>query len=155
ADAADEKGNGGNRNHDGIEQALGAALLGQQFSGHDHAEIAGRVMAPVQNRADRLSYLRDVGAVIQVQIYAVDFIADIAVAVFEAQNGSAQRNVNNVIQVLSWNPGNLGLRTKLRTGNTSDLKPLLIQFHVLAEGISGAEQVRLGASTEDADGSGM
>src|SRR5262249_1793374 len=58
-------------------------------------------------------------------------------------------------QVLSWNPGNLGLRTKLRTGNTSDLKPLLIQFHVLAEGISGAEQVRLGASTEDADGSGM
>jgi hypothetical protein len=44
ADAAHQQGDGSDGDHDGIEQLLGPLLLGQQFSGHDDAEVVGAVV---------------------------------------------------------------------------------------------------------------
>ena len=52
ADAADQQRDGGDGHHDGVEQMLGALLLGQQLGRHHDAEVVGAVMRRIQNRPE-------------------------------------------------------------------------------------------------------
>src|SRR6267143_1469615 len=73
-DPADEKRNGSDGHHDGVEKLLGTFLLREQLRGDDDVEVARPVMRGVQNAADHFSIG---GAALrrgEMQIEAVDLI---------------------------------------------------------------------------------
>ena len=50
ADAAHEQRDGGDGHHDGVEEVLGALLLGEQLRGHNDGEVVGAVVGRIQER---------------------------------------------------------------------------------------------------------
>src|SRR2546428_7010788 len=149
-DAAHQKRDGGDGDHHRAEKALGASLLGQQFGGHDHAEVARAAMRGIQDPAHDVRRVNAVRGRVEAQVDAVNLVPRIAVGVFQAVDGGVQGNVDETIEVLDGDSRDLGWGTYLRPDDANHVEPLLIDFQILARGF-GSEQAGPRALAQHAD----
>ena len=74
-----------------------------------------------------------------------------ALPVLEPEDRRIERHVDQVVAVLRRQAGDVGLHGQLRSGDADDLEPLLVDLHVPADRIVGAEQRRGRAFAEHRD----
>ena len=126
-------------------------MFGKQFGGNDHTEIARSVMGRIQNGPHHLRSRRHVSFLPQGEINAVDFISHIAVTVFHSKNCGIQRNIDDVVDVLSRYSRHFRLRAELRASHSNYAKPLFVDLDVLVDRIRSSEQARLGSGSQHTD----
>ena len=64
--------------------------------------------------------------IVKIKINSVNLIFPIGVAIFKPEHGCIERHINNVIQVLRTNSGNVRLCRYLRSDYTNDAEPLFV-----------------------------
>ena len=89
---------------------------------------------------------------LHLQVDAVDLVLLLRLAVFEPEDRRVQRHVDQVVAILRRKAGDVGLHGELRTGDADHLEPLLVDLHVPADRIVGAEERRGGCFAEHGDG---
>ena len=88
---------------------------------------------------------------LHLQVDPVNLVLLLRLAVFEAEDRRVQRDVDQVVAILRREPGNVGLHGELRTGDADHLEPLLVDLHVTADRVVGAEERRGGCFPEHGD----
>src|SRR5215469_6073547 len=108
-------------------------------------------MRRVENCAYHLRDRTHVCVFADVEVNAIDLIADIAVVVFKPQDCRVQRYVHNVVRVLRRNTSNFSLRTELWRNHPNHAEPCLIRLYVLSDWIGRAEQTRTRGCSQHAN----
>src|SRR3954469_18817888 len=90
-DAADQQRDRRDRHHHHLEDALRAALLGQQFRRRHDGEVPRTAVRDVEDPADHRGGTRDVGALVHLQVDTVDLVLLRALAVLEAEDRRVER----------------------------------------------------------------
>ena len=142
-DAADQQRDRGDRHHDHLEDALRAALLGEQLRRRDDREVAGVSRCATVSRPRSSAAAAGTSSLdSHLQVDAVDLVLVLRLAVFEAEDRRVQRHVDQVVAILRRDAGDVALHGQLRPGDADHLEPLIVDLDVAADRIVGAEQRR-------------